>query len=803
MRQTSNLTGEFAREVLNDLLSVNHGWWCDTIEEYSIGGQTRQKLANRPYFSPEFLRMYDYSAEEMSPQAIFRDRETRRTVIREIREVIRPGSKAQSGRIVAYTKSGEKKLVEAYLRRIERPDGTALLASLHSDLTISTDVQWIERNVLDKLQAFVFVKRWDSARQKFIFTYMNENLARVLKTKPPTASDGLADDDFFEDEAQIRTFREADQIIRDADDPDLVIMREETFDPQTKATLTECSQPAIPRRLLTFKTPLSIPSRGPAKGRWEVLGIAIDVSSVTDVLRSIADNSDNGLYIKDAQRRYQYVNKKFLELLQAPGERQVLDRTFAEALRELRKLGTGPKETAVDHLNHLIEIEDAKVFAGAQSTVLRELALPNATDWLTQKFPIWSQDGKVTHLLGLTSPLFPGRLGEILNKLPQCISVKRYYPTERDQPGEFKLVWANRSYLDIHEKKELVDVIGSTDADLWPDHPEQVAQFRRHDRLVVERYQMLRSDPGWAGLSSGERWVRVAADCQACGCWEYRETTRSKTQTRVLQTTKWVEAVEGSETLYVVVVYSDVTKGDVEQQRYHEMTVHSLRGATSPNATAGIHLRRILEGADNVDTRLRAAIACLDDASRAVDLFLLHHLKLLKMNVECRPTDLNDVIATLQVEGKKLERSWGIAVDIDAGWPGAALSCDLTLLQFVLNELLLNAAKATHRRGETADAKRTPYVPSVSVRFTSSGDELRCVIGDNGVASSDAGERAELVRSFDAARVNPFNRNSRSFGLSFCFVALRAQGGRIELGPQTDWTNVEVCLPISKRTGKL
>ena len=96
-----------------------------------------------------------------------------------------------------------------------------------------------------------------------------------------------------------------------------------------------------------------------------------------------------------------------------------------------------------------------------------------------------------------------------------------------------------------------------------------------------------------------------------------------------------------------------------------------------------------------------------------------------------------------------------------------------------------------------ADTEQTPYIPSVHIRFERADDFLQCEVVDNGAACVDHDERVKLVNSFDAARINPFDPNSRSFGLSFCFVALRAQGGRVELSPPTDYcTTIKVFLPL-------
>jgi PAS domain-containing protein len=804
MSQETNFTYNNPHEILDNLLSVNHGWWCDRIVEYSDkSGRRRQKLANQPYFSPAFLSMYEFANEEISLWSIFRDRDAVRTVIREIKEVIQPNSKPQSGKRVAYTKSGEKKLIEVYLRRIDQPDGTALLASLHTDLTISNDVQWIERNVLDKLKAFVFVKTWDPIRNQFVFKYMNDKLTDVLKPDKRKLRKGLlSDEDFFEDWAQKRAFREDDEAIRDAKNPDLVITREETFDPKTKPSVEHGAQPVVSSHLLTFKTPFSTPSRVSRESGWEVLGIAIDVTSVTDVLRSISEKSRNGLYIKDEKRRFHYVNNELLKLLKAPKERLVLDRTLAEALQELRILGTGPDSDDIDRQVAAFAIEDNNVLAGQTIEEIRELSLQKSNDWLTVKQPIKSRDGVVTHLLGETSPLFPGRLGDILDKVPQCISVKKYYPEKVGSPGEFKLVWVNRSFLKIHNREHPEDLIGKTDADLWPGDPEQVDHFRRRDQLAIEKYKKVRAAADWAELSPELQWARVVNElCDAdqdLRCWEFRETTRAKSQTRVLQTTKWVEEFCG--TLFVVVVYSDVTKGDTEQRRYHEMTTHNLRGATSPISTARSHLKKVLDSVDNLDARIRATITCLDDTSHAIELFLQHHLKLLKMDVACHATELKNIVKILKDERDKLTRNWEITIDIVDNFPEVFVHCDVEVLQFALNEMLLNSVKAAYLRKEESTAEELrSYAPLVSVTFKQKENEICCIIANNGAGCVDPDAREKLIKAFNSAQRNPFDPDSKTHGLSFCVVAVRAQGGRIQLIPPTNsdkCTQVEVYLPL-------
>lgn len=809
MQTSISLSGEVSNEILATLLSSNHGWWCDFIDAYvDKKGRLRHRLRNTPYYSPAFLTMYGYSREEMNLDAVVAP-EFRHSVIREMKAAMQPHSEGISGTIVTRTRAGEEKLVEVYVRRIERPDGSVMLASLHSDLTISTDVQWIERTVLRRLQAFVFVKKWDESCQKFLFTHMNSKLSKTLGLASPDDAIGLSDEDFFEDEAQRSGFREVDEQIRDTNDCDLVVVREESFSPKI---VNNPADGTTASRLLTFKTPFWPPSKGPRECGWEVLGIAVNVTHVTDVFRAIADQSEDGLYIKDSLFRYQYVNTKFLELLGAKAERQVLNRTFAEALRILEASGSISSKADVQSLESLVQEEDENVLLGGQTVSVRTASLHDGTEWLSEKRPIRTRDGIVTHILGVTSQLFPGKLGAVLDKIPQCLAVKKFSAELAGSDDEFKYVWANRSFLRLHDMQHPTDVLGKTDYDFWP--AEQADKYRERDRQVIGVYRRVTSEAEWVALSDNAKWERLVQELRKHGCWEFREAQRGRGPTRVLQTTKWAVSIEGSHTLFLVVVYSDVSKGDAEQQRYHELTVHNIKGAIAPTAIAKMYLDRALNGTLNPFHAISEANECITDASDNVAFFLKHHLDLLRMNIQCVCHPVTDVIEAVKSEAEKATRQWDIPVliDIDKAMAhGIAVTCDPVFLQFVLAELMLNAIKSIDRRSskraqnmhiarlvaDADEAAADEYHGKVWVRFGVVDGRFSCVIADNGVACSDLGERADLEEAFGCAQNDPYEPYMVRLGLPFCIIAIQEQKGEILLKASDRSTEFKICLPLA------
>ena len=160
-----------AMHVLFDLLSEAHGWWYDYLDPIrAVTGRIRWSLRGTPYHSPGFTRLY--SANDR-PTNIYRlvDKQDHRKVVTLIREASQPGAVGRSETLRLRNIDGTFRSVEVYVRRLMLPSGQPILASLHTDFSSSSQFQWINRTVLDRLNAFVFVKEFNPLTGLFHFTY--------------------------------------------------------------------------------------------------------------------------------------------------------------------------------------------------------------------------------------------------------------------------------------------------------------------------------------------------------------------------------------------------------------------------------------------------------------------------------------------------------------------------------------------------------------------------------------------------------------------------------------------------------
>ncbi len=83
----------------------------------------------------------------------------------------------------------------------------------------------------------------------------------------------------------------------------------------------------------------------------------------------------------------------------------------------------------------------------------------------------------------------------LVDSLPLCLLIK-------DREG--RRVLANRRYLEVHEKS-LEDVLGKTDADLFP--PELAAKYTRDDQAVISADSILHGEEAYLTASGKRLWI--------------------------------------------------------------------------------------------------------------------------------------------------------------------------------------------------------------------------------------------------------------------------------------------------------
>ena len=821
---------EIHDEIVRGLLQSDHAWWFDYIDIK----QTKHRgalaiLRGKPQFSPNFWSMYQYGPEHNRdlPRSLsdFVDPIDFQRVLGAIRRVTEINSEPYSHTIRVVTGRGEHRMVEAYLRRMTLASGEHVLASLHSNLTVSNDEQLFNRTVLDQLQAFVFAKRWDSLKECFVFTYVNQRLADAFGLSSPEDVKGKSDRDFIANENEIEAFKRGDSAAFYAQSENFLLIREESVTPLKNDGRT----PTQTLRLLTFKrryAPL-MDSDAVITDRL-ILGIAFDVTVVTDLMREAAESSEHAIYAKDSESRYIFGNQMFSKLIGAGGPEDYYHKTYEEVVFRLAANGKAEYRGAIEGLRLLMPNvikDDANVLKGATITRVREANFFDGGQWISKKRRVFVGKERLPYILGTFTPLFGGSLASMLDKMPQCISVKKYYPKAKGKNRSFRIVWGNRSFLARHRRKSVKEIQGFSDFDLWPEG--QAGKFMKHDLQCVEIGERLDASEAYIKLSESAQWEVMQSELKKARLWEFRETqiVRGKNgkgaatieggKYAALQTTKWPMKLCGD--WFVIVVYSDVTKGDKEQEKYHDMTVHTIRGAISPLNVAEEHIQRA-QKAQPKNRAFPIVAQCMRAASESVNWFLTHHLELLKMEVSVSPTGfanmkklLTDICGQAKVSGLTCA-----PIRLQFSTPRSSdemYAVSETFMNAVITELIRNSQKAIMRVETLIDNIKTGpltwtaaqsemgwnriskrYRPYVAIAMKAEAGLLKISIVDNGDCCFNRGARSSMKRKFTYAKKNPYSRENLRLGLAFCVLAVEKQGGFTRLHADEEKTQLDIFL---------
>ena len=460
-------------------------WW----EVPNTGSSSMPPVVVR---TQEYLALYGYETEAEFPSNPLRlvKREHRRRLADSL-QLARSGPKSNivDCTFQIRTKNGEWRWVNAFAQRLDvnviEEDGTSreieVLASLHIDVTTAQRarsefgrMQKFYEGVLDAVPGFVFLKEV-LATKSIVFRYANKELTARLLQKPANAITeadrqsvlNKSDRHFISDVSQIERFEEADRKVHETGRPEF--LPEETF-----------GKDGAQIRLATIKVPFST-SRWTEDGseRRYVLGIAVDITHITELLRLVMNESQDGIYIKSTDGKYLLVNPAFRKLLGLSESLDIEGKTFSDLVRA--KSEYPEHKVQIDKLIKQVEREDLEMPERERLEHLRHAIFSDRRVLLTRKQFIKHPTSESGVILGLDQDSFHAARVDraIVSRMTQCACIKN---------DRFEIVWCNEAYAKQHGGDGPEEFIGKTDYDLWPDKqfPGQAAKYRSDDRRALK-----------------------------------------------------------------------------------------------------------------------------------------------------------------------------------------------------------------------------------------------------------------------------------------------------------------------------
>jgi len=804
-----------AQRIQDALLRKDHGIWYRQIQDVfdNKGRYLNTEFVGNPILTPGFRKLYSLSPKHEGGIISLVERKDCRVVTNAIRRAMHPDRRA----VTCTVQMKGLKVIEVYCRRLKLTEKLEVFVSLHTNLSAASEWQGIQKMVLDSLPGFVFAKRWCPNRRKFVYVYINRQLANAFNVKNEHEVEGKTDSDFIGDPDELRQLRRIERKVIKGQ----TITGEENLSPKQRLGC-----PSRTYRLATIRMPYQIENleTQPLKETL-VLGIAFDISPITGLLRNIIEQSKDAIYVKDRLGRYTLTNPQFLKLLGLPPDSDILNMTFAQVVKH-RMSQVGKDRVA--ELIAEIKTEDKSIFnnlPGLEFECVRPAWFSDATHWISTKKLIdipgvnppasslrIKRRGKTLDphkfILGVSKSLFGGINTEFLDRIPQCICVKDEH---------FKYVWCNQSHAERHNKSQK-RLIGEDDYTIWPSDKfgrEVPDQLRRRDRIVLEigrKYLALDRDPTTEGFRL--RWDEIYAELQKRNCIEYREAqpTLDGRGICMLQTTKWPEFLGGK--LFVVVVYSDVTEGDKALERYHRMTVHTLRSAMLPFDSASTVLNRVVNETESKQVKKAANIISI--GLDRTNWFFNCHLKLLKMKlhkgslIAIPVLEIRKYLKDAVGDARKIANgAFAVKSSLENSASVENILAEPDFLKAVIFEILRNAHMAI--------TERCDYEPTIAHRMKLKGISpangnnrksrrkievvlheerkgLVISIADDGIANVLEEAKGEVVAAYKQAAAER-SVSVGKFGVAFCLDVVKRLGGKVKLEFENGMTTVRLFLP--------
>jgi nitrogen-specific signal transduction histidine kinase len=318
-------------------------------------------------------------------------------------------------------------------------------------------------------------------------------------------------------------------------------------------------------------------------------------------------------------------------------------------------------------------------------------------------------------------------------------------------------------------------------------------------------------------------WKTILPLLKQYELWEFREEQIDRNgNNTVLQTSKWPLWINNN--IYVVVIYSDVTKGDAEQQRIHHDTVHTIRGAAQPLDTSLTLLRDLInEAGPNDSSRLCKVERLMAYAKDDLEWFLAHHLDLMRSEVDLKPICLSKLheIADKALKYIDVVSQGTVYVTLKQCADSVFYVLgDETRLTAVIRELTRNAYEAVRGRISVFDLLNVNAVTlenlkaegwnlfnlsapgAIEIDIRVSSDTAVIEIRDNGEAAYNPSKRFRLHEKLSIFRMDPKIETFR-LGLAFCLRTAHSHHGTLVYEHSdrvSPLTIMKISLPLAKKS---
>jgi len=682
-------------------------------------------------------------------------------------------------------------------RRFHIDARTEIFASVHTDVTAEFQRQQMLLTALDIVPGFVFLKEY-AADDKFRFRYVNKTLADALGVTHPSDAWGKCDADYLNNADEVEAFYRSDMAALERWPTGI---RDET--------LTPVRSGSAPIRLATIKIPYpNLIYRRPC-----VLGIAVEITDMINVLQHVMNLSNEAIYVKDAEFRYIAANQAFVkQMLGAADNFGVIGKTFADFVETQIasgvKLRSSPEELRI--LADDVRAEDEAVLQGADpseiSARIRRTEFSSQHQyWQTTKALIPSDHYKHGHLLCISKNVYDVRsfAENLFRSVPQCMCLK-------NQAGE--IVWCNLNYALRHGRPEVAPMIGLTDKDLSAHNIKQADSYRDVDLEVIRDAKLLED----MTLSEAQRQAAsTRLDRRRVGFEEDQVDAHGNLSK--LHTSKWPEKI--GDDWHVAVSYSDITGIQVEVEKLHLSTMHAIKNAFEPIREGQQLLARYLKGGIRSTETLSDASTFLSIGITNVDFYLVHHLKFLHEMPDIKTLSFNNCARIAKEVVDDYHRmalgAYACVCEIvDDGTPFLSVSSDADFLRLILHELLFNSRKYVHERLDM-ERKAIMEVPRsqrrearsrvgaihvrVGVEVLGPGDEPSIVISvsDDGLATISDMHRHGLEISWKNA-LEFRDGGNKQRGLPTACRMMRKLDGSIVLSGNREQTTFFLRLPQSR-----